>query len=327
MPVPKPEWDPRNEEDCKHIIRQVLDREPTAGELMMLAIRLHLERPETIPRITDAAQLIQKTAEYRYCTAAWDERAATRPAVSASSRGPDEAATRRCSVALLPEEAEQAAAERAIRALLAGFPGDFSVFGHNIGNEMVPEILQTLDEAEVLALRNVCENGRALAEQVQDYTENSSHTIISTGQVFDTEGYLKDALPDLDAEGRAQAQLHRAVAHLAWDAHYEQVGGPVLKEDDLEWWHVGSTALGAVEAAVRMLGPEADATTVRRKAIRLMIDDLDSMTDDEREGKDPYEIGIAIKHLVNVRDYPNGIIERVKMGHPPVVSLVQDGPR
>ena len=326
MPVPKPEWDPRNEEDCKHIIRQVLDREPTAGELTMLVIRLHLERPETIPHITDAAQLIQRTAEYRYCTAAWDERADTRPAVSANSRGPDEAATRRCSVAL-PEEAEQTAAEQAIRALLAGFPGEFSVFGHNVGNEMVPEILQTLDDVQVLALRSVCEDGRALAEQVRDYTERSSYTTISTGQVFDTEGYLKDALPDLDAEERAQAQLHRAVAHLAWDAHYEQAGWPVLKKDDLEWLDVGTPALGAVEAAVRRLGPEADATTVRREAIRLMVNNLDSMTDDEREGKDRYEIGLAIKRLVNVRDYPNGINERVKMGHPPVFSLPQDAPR
>ena len=324
MPVPKREWDPRNKEDCKHIIRQVLDREPTAGEVMMFTIRLHLERLETIPRITDAAQRLQRTAEYRYCTAAWGERAGTRPAVLARS---PEAAPRRCSVAL-PEEAEQAAAERAIRALLAGVPADFSVLGHNTG-KMVPEILQTLDEAEVLALRNVCENGRELAEQVRDYTENSSYTIISTGQVFDTEGYLMDVLPDLDAEERAQAQLHRAICHLAWEAHHDQIGGPVLKDarggqDDLEWLDVGSTALGAVEAAVRMLGPEADATAVRREAIGRM---MDSMTDDEREGKDLYQIGIAIKHLVNVRNYPNGILDRVKRGHPPVFSLAQDDPR
>ena len=318
MSGPNLEWDPQNKEDCKHIIRQALARTPEAGELIMLTIRLHLERPETIPRITDAAQRLQRTAEYRYCTAAWDERADTRPAAAARSRGP-EAAPRR-SVAL-PEEAEQTAAEQAIRALLAGFPGEFSVFGHNVGNEMVPEILQTLDEVQVLALRSVCEDGRALADQVRDYTENSSHTIISTGQAFDTEGYLKDALPDLDAEERAQAQLHRAISFLACDAHYEQAGWPVLKKDDLEWWDVGSTALGAVEAAVRMLGPEAEATTVRREATRLMINNLDSMTDDEREGKDPYEIGLAIERLVNVRDYPNGINERVKMGLDPVIHL------
>ena len=322
MSGPNLEWDPQNKEDCEHIIRQALARTPEAGELILLTIRLHLERPATIPRITDAVQLIQRTAEYRYCTAAWDDRADTRPAAAARSRGP-EAAPRR-SVAL-PEGAEQTAAEQAIRDLLAGFPGEFAVFGHNVGNEMVPEILQTLDEAQVLALRSVCEDGRALAEQVRDYTENSSYTIISTGQAFDTDDYLKDARPDLDAEGRAQAQLHRAISFLAWDAHFEQAGGPVLNDDDLEWWDMGSTALGAVEAAVRMLGPEADATTVRREAIRLMINNLDSMTDDEREGKDPYEVGIAIKHLVNVRDYPSGINERVKMGHPPVFSLEPRG--
>ena len=53
----KPEWDPGNEEDCKHLIRQVFDREPTAGELVMLRICLHLERRKTIPRITELLSL------------------------------------------------------------------------------------------------------------------------------------------------------------------------------------------------------------------------------------------------------------------------------
>ena len=169
--------------------------------------------------------------------------------------------------------------------------------------------MQTLDDAQVLALRGVCQNGRVLAEQVRDLTERSSYLNVSTGQVFGTEGYLMDVLPDLDAKGRAQAQLHRAVARLA------------LKASALEWWDVGSTALGAVEAAVRMLGPEADARTVRREAIRLMIDYLDSMTDDERDGEYRYEVGLAIKRLVNVRDVSSGILTRVRIGLPPVISL------
>ena len=69
MAAPKQEWDPRSKQDCKHIVRQVLDREPEPGELMMLTICLYLERPEGIPRITDAVQRLQRTAEYRYCTA------------------------------------------------------------------------------------------------------------------------------------------------------------------------------------------------------------------------------------------------------------------
>ena len=295
MPDAKPEWDPRSEEDCKHVIRQVLDREPTAGEMMMFTIRLHLERPETIPSIEDAVQRLQMTPEYHYCTADGDERAATRPIVAPHRR-----------LVALPETA----AKRAMRDLLAGFPDNFSSLGHRIGNERVPGILQTLDDAQVIALRGVCQNGQALAEQVRDLTERASFTNVSTGQVFDTEGYLMDVRPDLDAEGRAQAQLHRAVAHLAWDAHYEQAGWPVLKEDDLEWWDVGSAALGAVEAAVRTLGPEADTRAVRREAIRLMI---------VSKGRDPYEIELTIKHLVNVRDAPNGILERVRRGHPPAI--------
>ena len=318
LPDPKPEWDPRNEKDCKHLIRRVLDREPTAGEMAMLTIRLHMEHPKTIPRIADAVQRLQRTPEYRYCTATWDERAATRPAVAARVRGLE--VTPRRSVAL-PGETELAATERAIRDLLAGFPDNFSSLGHSIGNERVPKILQTLDDAQVLALRGVCQNGRVLAEQVRNLTERASYINVSTGQVFGTEGYLMDVLPDLDAKGRAQAQLHRAVAHLAWEAHHEQVGGPVLKASALEWWDVGSTALGAVEAAVRMLGPEADARTVRREAIRLMIDHLDSMTDDERDGEYRYEVGLAIKRLVNVRDVSSGILTRVRIGLPPVISL------
>ena len=315
MPSPKPEWDPQSEEDRKHLIRRVLDREPTAGEMMMLTIRLHMEHPKTIPRIADAVQRLRRTAEYRHCTGAWDERAATRPAVSARVRGLEVAPRR--SVAL-PGETELATTERAMRDLLAGFP---SSLGHSIGNERLSKILQTLDDAQVLALRGVCQNGRVLAEQVRDLTERSSYLNVSTGQVFGTEGYLMDVLPDLDAKGRAQAQLHRAVARLVWEAHHEQVGGPVLKASALEWWDVGSTALGAVEAAVRMLGPEADARTVRREAIRLMIDYLDSMTDDERDGEYRYEVGLAIKRLVNVRDVSSGILTRVRIGLPPVISL------
>ena len=36
---------------------------------MMLTIRLHLERPEAMPNINDAVRRLQKTPEYRYCTA------------------------------------------------------------------------------------------------------------------------------------------------------------------------------------------------------------------------------------------------------------------
>ena len=77
-----PEWDPQDKEDCKRIVRQALGREPEAGELIMLTIRLHTEPPEAVPRIRDAVLLLQKSAEYRYCTAAWES------TVSSEHRGP-----------------------------------------------------------------------------------------------------------------------------------------------------------------------------------------------------------------------------------------------
>ena len=246
---------------------------------------------------------------------------------------------------MTPEEAEQAdatqqaekteppadlKATQAVRDLLAGFPGDFSVFGCAIGHGQVPEILEALPAAEMLALRNVCKDGRELADQIQHLTEHTSYTNLSTGQVFDAENYLKDCLPDLDAEGRAQGHLRGAIAHLAWEAHYDQIGGPVLEEarrrqSDLTW-EMGLIALGAVEAAVRRLGPDADAESVAREATERTIDRLSSMSEEERERYDPEEIEAAIEELVGAREAPYGIHERLRAGRGPVVHIGDQTP-
>lgn len=285
-----------NREDCRHVIREALGREPAAGEVTMFTICLTLNH-HSVPRTTeDAARWLRGTTEYFRCT---------RRATAARSRA----------LVTVPRHSMVAlsAAARAIRALQAGFPRDFAVLHHEIGNE-IPDILKTLDEPEVFALRKAYGNGRALAGEVRVLTERSSYLNLATGQVFDTEGYLMDVQPDLDAEARAQAQLRRALNLLAWEARLDEGGGPDARPDDLdlEWWDVGSTALGAVEAAVRTLGPEADATAVSRNAIGVMSDRLGSMTDDDER---------AIKRLVDVRDYPDGILERVRTGRRPVISL------
>ena len=220
---------------------------------------------------------------------------------------------------LSTEEAEQAAVDQlaekspviqAMQDLLAGFPDDFSVLGHTIGN--VTEILQTLDNAELLALRTVCDDGRALAKQVRSLTERSFHMNIATGTVFDADGNLRDCRPALDKEVRVQEQLRKSIFHLAWEAIYDQSGKPVLKDllrmQDVWAWWTRRTAMSVVEAAVQKVGPEADVPTVLRKAISLLWDEIDSIPEEEREKYNLYDtedIATAIKYLINFERAPS----------------------
>ena len=87
------------------------------------------------------------------------------------------------------------------------------------------------------------------------------------------------------------------------------------RQDDLKWWN-RRIALSVVEAAVRKVGPEADARTVRSEAIRLLLDEVDSMPEEKSGKYDIEDIATAIKYLIKGRDAPSGII-----------SLAHDEPR
>ena len=218
---------------------------------------------------------------------------------------------------------------QAKRDLLHGFTNNLSVLGRTVSIQL-SEILRKLDEAELLALHRDCQNGSKLAEKaqvmVEELTERTSYTNISTGQVFlDAESNLKNDRPDLTAEERARVHVLRAVSHLAWEAHYTEVGGRVLeqardRQTDLGW-DIGLLALGAVESAVRRLGPEAESTAVEWEANRLVVENFASTTKEEREGYDPEEIAAAINQLVGFRDVPHGIIVRMKAGRGPAAVL------
>ena len=196
---------------------------------------------------------------------------------------------------LTVEEAERAAtkplpyvpspeAEQAIQDLLAGFPDDFSIFDRPVAHRW----LQTRPVAELLALHRVCKNGRILAEQIKHFTEQTSYTDITTGQMFDTEGFLKDVMPELGDEERVQEQLRRAVSHLAWEARYGHLEWTLSKQathrpEDLKW-DIGFIARDTVEAAVQALGPEAlDEAKVR--GLKAVIDHLNSISGEEEIGK------------------------------------------
>ena len=177
---------------------------------------------------------------------------------------------------------------------------------------------------EILALHDVCESGLELATQVLGVTEKTSSLNVTTGQLFDAEGYLKDVLPKLNEEGRTKAQLRSAVFRLASEAYYDLVG-PVpeqeLSREEKFQWDMRHTAIGAVEAAFRELGPEAKDGDVIRKAIKLMDDNIEgevAMTGEEREEY----VEMAIERLVEARDYPYGILDRMKEGRRPLVRLV-----
>ena len=217
---------------------------------------------------------------------------------------------------------------QAKRDLLLGFPNHLSVLGRTVSIQL-SEILGKLDEAELLALHRDCQNGLKLAEKAQimaeELTERTSYTNLLTGQVFlDAESNLKNDRPDLNAEERARVHVLRAIDHLAWETLYTEVGGPVLeqardRQADLGW-DIGLIALGAVEAAVRKLGPEAESEAVAWEAHKLVADSLASTTGEER-GYDPKEIEAAINQLVGFRNVPHGIIERMNAGRVPAAVL------
>ena len=212
-----------------------------------------------------------------------------------------------------------------------GFPNHLSVLGRTVRIQL-SEIFGKLGEAELLALHRDCQNGQKLAEKaqnmVEELTERTSYTNLSTGQVFlDAESELKNDYPDLTAEERAREHVLRAISHLAWKALYTEVGGPVLeqardRQTDL-WSDIGFIALGAVEVAVRKLGPEAESGAVAWEAHKLVADCLASTTEEEREGYGPEEVAAAIDQLVGSLGAPHGIIERVKAGQGPANVLLK----
>ena len=215
--------------------------------------------------------------------------------------------------------------------LLHGFPNHLSVLGRTVSIQL-SEILGKLDEAELLALHRDCQNGPKLAEKtqimVEELTGRATHTKVWTGQVFlDAESELKNDRPDLTAEERAREHVLRAISHLAWKALYTEVGGPVLeqardRQTDL-WSDIGFIALGAVEVAVRKLGPEAESGAVAWEAHKLVADCLASTTEEEREGYGLEEVAAAIDQLVGSLGAPHGIIERVKAGQGPANVLLK----
>jgi phage/plasmid-associated DNA primase len=211
--------------------------------------------------------------------------------------------------------------KQAARDLRTHFPGDFSIFGHIIGAEQWLDMLKTLSGLEVTTVRGVCKDGRELAEALHRRVAKKTPFLnLLDGQVFDAEGYLKETHPELDDEGRAKVYLHRTVHELAWVTRHGETEQPKLEEvrdwrSDVEW-NMGFIALGGVEAAVRMLGPKASADDMEKKAVKIVMDYLDSAADEHRE-----KFESAIERLVGARDAPYGILERLKENRRPVVVL------
>ena len=215
--------------------------------------------------------------------------------------------------------------DQAIRCLALGYI-PVNVLKHVVGDEALIEFLKELSDEQLLALQDLCGDGRRLSEKAQAEVQKQINTTcinLTTGQVFDGEGFLKHLKPELTAEERAHALFHRAIDYLALEARYGQVGSPLSWREDLEW-DMKHIALGAVEMAVRQLGPEADAESVEWKAVNLMNDHLDPMTKEEREGYNAEHIEEAIKRIVGFLDYPRGILERMKEGRRPIVFLASD---
>ena len=219
--------------------------------------------------------------------------------------------------------------ERAIEALLTGFPENTSVLGHTIRHGLA-ETLGEFGDAELLALRSVCVDGQTLAELVQDEVR-TTYTKIWTGQVMDVKDYLEDEYPDLTAAERVQTYLREVISRLAQRAPNHGVRNWIYEEDLKR--ENNFISLRAVETAVGKLGPDADDEAVKQEAYKLAVSHFMATENEpnkatkEETSRVRDEIVAAIDQLVGSRRLPHGIDERAKAGRSLSVRVLWPRPK
>ena len=230
---------------------------------------------------------------------------------------------------LSPEEAEQADAEQqaekteppadydpndeakqAIRELLADFPDDFSVFGVALDHKILLNcLLELRNDFLLVALRDRYSDGRHLAEQLQKIAKISLDHYDPEEAAEALDFFSSPGWADLDADVAVAGWLLYTISAFAWLADSNRPVGPVYEQarnrfDSLHMASPGreNIALNFLFGADRRLGPEADTGAMVRKAVELLLDELNRTPSEEAKRYEVNDIEAAIKELVGLKD-------------------------
>ena len=189
-------------------------------------------------------------------------------------------------------------AEQAIRDLRTGFPDKFSFFGFDL---QIWDLLECLGKLrkndQLLALRDKYENGRKLAEKLQELTKfNPYHS-------------EKTPLSSSEAMCRAVGWLRHTMSALAWLADRNRPENPAYRQardrfDGLDTpTQNDNIAMNLLFEADRQHGGiETDALVLARNAVELLVAELNRMPPDEAALYSVADIEDAIKELVGLKD-------------------------